>query len=116
MAGKAGRRTGKLTARGVKTARKPGLYGDGNGLYLKVDGASKSWVFRFKLRGKPKLHGLGPTHAVTLADARVGHRRSRAHPCAGVRGPARRGTCTLWRKIEGTPIRTYAPTVKRSRP
>jgi integrase len=71
MAGKAGRRGGKLTARRVKTARKIGLLGDGNGLYLKIDpGGSKSWVFRFQVRGKPRRHGLGPIHAVSLSNAR----------------------------------------------
>ena len=71
MASKAGRRAGKLTARKVKTARKVGLIGDGNGLYLKIDpGGSRSWVFRYQVRGKPRRHGLGPVHAVSLSDAR----------------------------------------------
>ena len=71
MAGKAGKRVGMLTARGVEAARKPGLFGDGGGLYLKVDvGGSKSWVFRHKLNGKTRKYGLGPTHTVALSDAR----------------------------------------------
>lgn len=71
MAGKAGRRVGKLSAKFVETAKKPGLYGDGGGLYLKVgDNGAKSWIYRFALNGKPAKMGLGPTHTIGLADAR----------------------------------------------
>ncbi len=60
MAGKAGRRVGKLAARTVEAITKPGLYGDGAGLYLKVgDGGTKSWIYR-----------LGAVHTVSLAEAR----------------------------------------------
>jgi integrase len=38
----------KLKALNVARAKKPGMYGDGGGLYLQVTGAgAKSWVFRF---------------------------------------------------------------------
>ena len=71
MAGMAGRRVGKLTARQVETMRKPGLHGDGGNLYLKVDdGGSKSWMFRHQVSGKVRKYGLGPTHTVSLIDAR----------------------------------------------
>lgn len=71
MAGKAGRRVGKLAARFVETAAKPGLYGDGAGLYLKVgDGGTKSWIYRFALNGKPEKMGLGAAHTISLAEAR----------------------------------------------
>jgi hypothetical protein len=37
----------KLTALQVAREKKPGLYGDGAGLYLQVnDHGSKSWIFR----------------------------------------------------------------------
>ncbi|MFZ0855067.1 MAG: integrase arm-type DNA-binding domain-containing protein [Hyphomicrobiaceae bacterium] len=70
MARKAGRRIGKLTDRQVKTAKGPAFLGDGGGLYLKVDGGSKSWVFLWSRGGKARRMGLGPTHALGLADAR----------------------------------------------
>ena len=71
MAGKAGRRVGMLTARGVKTKKKPGLYGDGGNLFLKVDdGGSKSWLFKHQVNGKARKYGLGPVHTVSLSDAR----------------------------------------------
>ena len=63
---------GKLTALAVKRKRKRGMYGDGFGLYLQVaEGGSKSWVLRFKINGKPRHFGLGTTHAVNLAQARI---------------------------------------------
>ena len=72
MAGIAGRRVGKLSARTVETEKRPGLYGDGGNLYLKVDeNAAKSWIFRWQADGgKVAKVGLGALHTVSLADAR----------------------------------------------
>jgi integrase len=62
---------GKLTALAVKRVHKRGMHGDGHGLYLQVaSGGTKSWVLRFKVNGKPRHLGLGPLHAVSLAQAR----------------------------------------------
>jgi len=61
----------RLTAMAVTHARKPGLYADGAGLYLRVSrNGSKSWAFRFMLNGKPREMGLGGLTKVSLADAR----------------------------------------------
>jgi Arm domain-containing DNA-binding protein len=61
----------RLSALAVTRASKPGLYADGAGLYLRVGrNGSKSWAFRFTLRGKPREMGLGGLSKVTLADAR----------------------------------------------
>jgi integrase len=63
---------GKLTALAVKKISKRGMHGDGHGLYLQVaQGGTKSWVLRFKINGRPRHFGLGPTHAVSLAQARI---------------------------------------------
>src|SRR5665213_215643 len=65
----------KLSARAVETKKKPGLYGDGGGLYLKVaarrsgQGVTKSWVFRYRERRCHAL-GLGSCNDLTLAEAR----------------------------------------------
>jgi integrase len=67
----AGRRINRLTAKAVAAASKPGLYGDGDSLYLKVgDGGSKSWIVRWTVGGKIRKHGLGPAPEVSLAEAR----------------------------------------------
>lgn len=61
----------KLTPLAIKNASKPGLYGDGLGLYLQVSKfGTKSWLFRYMRDGVPRKMGLGATHTVTLAKAR----------------------------------------------
>jgi integrase len=61
----------KLNAARMRTLTKPGTYSDGAGLYLQVRGpANRSWVYRFKLHGKPHLMGLGTTRDVSLAESR----------------------------------------------
>src|SRR5271165_6916428 len=66
------RKQNLLTARAVETAKEPGRYSDGNGLYLTVRaGGSKQWVFLYRRDGKLKEMGLGsPLKGVTLAKAR----------------------------------------------
>ena len=72
---------GKLTALQVARISKRGLHNDGGGLYLQVAetkrdenglerGGSKSWLFRYKVNGKDRWHGLGPVHTISLAQAR----------------------------------------------
>ena len=61
-----------LTAMSVKNA-KPGRHADGAGLYLLVKpNGSRSWVFRFMLRGKSRDVGLGTAGpgGLSLAEAR----------------------------------------------
>jgi integrase len=69
----------KLTAVKVARLKKPGRYGDGHGLYLRIaeypdrDGKlqhSKNWVFRFERDGAERWMGLGSLRDVTLAQAR----------------------------------------------
>jgi hypothetical protein len=80
--------------------KRPGLYGDGCGLYLQITAQhSKSWIFRFwiaerdpvagdlvrdpatnKVRGRSREMGLGSSTAVSLAEA-----RDRAAECRKLR-------------------------------
>jgi integrase len=65
------RTIGKLTALKIEKAKRPGMYGDGGGLYLRVtDEGAKNWVFRFMLNGRARWMGMGPLHTVNLAEAR----------------------------------------------
>src|SRR4051812_15432980 len=70
------REMGKLSPAKIKSVtrageHRPGVYGDGGGLYLNVGptGAA-SWLFRFMLNGKAREMGLGPLHTIGLAEAR----------------------------------------------
>ena len=73
---------GKLSAATVRSLKHPSnsgrpvRSGDGGGLYLQVAaGDTKSWLFRYTLRGKPREMGLGPVgeppEGVPLAKARA---------------------------------------------
>ena len=60
-----------LSAAKVRTARKPGRYADGNGLYLLVDPrGNKRWVQRLVIQGKRTDLGLGSYPLVSLIEAR----------------------------------------------
>lgn len=51
---------------------KPGHYADGGGLYLQVSRFdTKSWVFKYTVKGRTRGMGLGPVHTLSLADARA---------------------------------------------
>jgi integrase len=70
----------KLNTLAIKRLKKPGHYGDGDGLYLKVASAeARSWQFRYKHRvtGKTVWLGLGAEKDVTLAEAREKARECR---------------------------------------
>jgi integrase len=63
--------TDRLVAKAAATARQPGMYADGNGLYLRVaPGGSKSWILRYRHGGRRHDIGLGPYPLIGLADAR----------------------------------------------
>lgn len=60
-----------LSATGVRTAKKPGRYADGNGLYLLIDPVgNKRWVQRLTIRGSRTDLGLGGYPLVSLNEAR----------------------------------------------
>lgn len=79
-----------LTARGVETLKTPGLYADGQGLYLQITPAGvKSWTFRYvspngPQKGKRRDMGLGPIKLLGLAAARDKVRELRAQVRDGI--------------------------------
>jgi integrase len=63
--------TRKLSALKVARLTKPGLYGDGGGLYLQVTSpVARSWIFKFQRGGRQRMMGLGSHDIVPLAEAR----------------------------------------------
>ena len=62
----------KLSAAAVRNAAKPGLYGDGHGLYLQISiFGTRAWIFRYMLDRRARKMGLGPLHTVSLKEARA---------------------------------------------
>jgi integrase len=59
----------KLTDRRVRAAP-GGRHGDGNGLYLQVRGASRSWLYMYRWNGRRVELGIGPYPSLGLARAR----------------------------------------------
>src|SRR3984893_2455461 len=75
------RASNKLSAVEVKGTGPKGMYPPAGRLYLQVSaGGAKSWIFRFMLDGRSREMGLGPVHAIPLADA-----RKRAAECRRMR-------------------------------
>ena len=73
-----------LTAAAVRALKKPGKYGDGNGLYLIVDASgSKRWILRTVVQHRRRDIGLGGLSLVSLAEAR--------EEAASMRKTARKG-------------------------
>ena len=74
----------KLTVKKIENLKKPGFYGDGEGLYLKVASAgSKSWILRTVVQGRRRDLGLGSAVLVPLAEARTQSREFRRIARAG---------------------------------
>ena len=98
----------RLTATFVRQNRKPGRFGDGNGLYLVVDpsGASR-WVLRVQASGKRRDVGLGGAGSVTLAEARdlahdVRRKAKAGHDPVAARRAERDGMPTFKTMAEST--------------
>lgn len=65
------KKVNRLSAVKVASTKKPGLYADGDGLYLQVTkSGSRSWIFRFKSGRRSRDMGLGSLNTVGLGEAR----------------------------------------------
>jgi hypothetical protein len=65
------KRAAGLTVRRIESERRPGMYGDGHGLYLHVSGlGAKSWIFRYTFRAARHDLGFGSVSLFSLAEAR----------------------------------------------
>lgn len=96
----------RLSAAFVRTIKEPGFYGDGHGLYLKVDPAgAKRWVQRIVIQGKRRDIGLGSASLVTLAEAR--------EQALQQRKAARAGKDPVAAKKRSTAILTFEEASKR---
>jgi integrase len=61
-----------LTAKAVGSAKTPGRYSDGGGLYLEIGtSGTKRWLLRIQTNGRRRDFGLGSQRQVSLAEARI---------------------------------------------
>ncbi len=60
----------KLNDRQVKAIRTEGLHACGDGLYLRIAGEARGWMFRYQVAGKRRDMGLGSAAEVSLREAR----------------------------------------------
>jgi Arm domain-containing DNA-binding protein len=74
-----------LSALDVERAREPGLFFDGEGLYLQVTGAgARSWIYRYSVNGKARWQGLGSAQQVSLRNARLARDQARTMVRKGI--------------------------------
>ena len=61
----------QLTAAQVAAINKPGAYKIDQGLYLQIVGGSRTYSFRYSRHGKEHWLSVGPTHSITLTEAKA---------------------------------------------
>jgi len=104
----------RLTARSVQTASEKGYYCDGGGLYLQVTGTgAKSWLFRYRLNGRSREMGLGPTHTVTLQEARQEAEKARKMLRDGVDPIEQRKAIRAAQRLEDAKAITFQDCAER---
>jgi integrase len=102
------RKLNRLTAVEVRASDKKGMYHDGGGLYLQVSSSgTKSWIFRFTLDGRAREMGLGPLHAIALADARKRAAECRRMRLDGIDPIEARSEHRSWKKLEAARGMTF---------
>jgi len=59
------------------TKLKPGMHGDGGGLWLQVTQNGRSWIFRYAFHGRAREMGLGSLKTLGLSEARTAAKECR---------------------------------------
>jgi integrase len=104
----------RLNTLAVTRAREPGFYADGGGLYLQVSKSNtKSWVFRYVLRGNQHWMGLGSINDWSLADARERARECRQSLAKGFDPLAARRELEAQQKAEAARSITFEEAASR---
>jgi integrase len=102
------KRAAGLTVRQVETMREPGMYADGDGLYLQVTAAgAKTWIFRFQLAGKRREMGMGSVSLVTLAKAREKAKEARLDVKSGIDPIAARDAREAQRALDAARLMSF---------
>ena len=104
-----GRTVEKLKALTVeRISKKPGLYGDGAGLCLRVTSkTARSWVLRYMLNGTAREMGLGSYPDISLAEARVAASEARKLKAQGKDPIAAREAVRAQERVEAARAVTF---------
>src|SRR5258708_16953673 len=84
---------------------KDGMNGDGGGLYLRIAGNGRSWIFRYARDGRSHDLGVGPSPEISLSDARAKAFEFRKALANGVDPLAQRQRDTA--KVEVATVMTF---------
>ena len=103
------RKAKELKPMEVARLKGDGLYAVGgvSGLYLKIDGNSRSWVIRASIAGKEQKIGMGAYSQVTLAEARDKAREMQKQIRDGVNPIMERKAAKARAALEAAKIRTF---------
>ncbi|MDC7675602.1 tyrosine-type recombinase/integrase [Asticcacaulis machinosus] len=75
----------RLTTKSADAKKEPGLYADGNGLWLQVaKRGGKSWIFRYRCGRATREMGLGSYRDIGVREARIAASAVRQKIAAGV--------------------------------
>lgn len=103
------RTANRLTALKVEKAKRPGMYADGGGLYLRVTSeGTKNWVFRFMLKGKARWMGIGPVALFGLQEARTKALDARRLHHAGIDPIEARVASRAREQLDAAKVMTFA--------
>src|ERR1700730_18254915 len=98
----------RLSARGVEAKTKRGRYGDGGALFVQGSKwGTKAWIFRYERDGREHHMGLGPLHAVSLAQARERARDYRQLRTQGIDPIEARKAAGAERRIAAAKAKTF---------
>jgi integrase len=100
--------TGRLTALKVSRAKRPGMYADGDGLYLQITEGGASWVYRYMLNGRAREMGLGSLALYGLSEARAKAQDARRLRHQGIDPIEHRRAARAQAQIDAAKSKTFA--------
>ena len=92
---------------------KPGLYHDGDGLYLQVKNGGRSWVLRYTINNTRRYMGLGRQSKISLAKARATAKECHALIAAGIDPIEKRRESITNARVEAAKSVTFEAAAQR---
>jgi integrase len=107
-----GRGIHRLSPLFVEKTKKIGRFADGAGLWFRTKetkngGISRNWLFRYSYGGRKQIIGLGPTHTVSLAEARDAAQAARKLLLMGLDPRGERDRLRAEARVAALPVTTF---------